>query len=324
MVQGHSGSVEVGPDTITIMRGGLAGTLIGGSGPRTIPYRALSAVAFQDATRGTDGYLAFAFGGRPLPAPADAVKHPNAVVFRHRDQEEFARLYQYLKDVVAFNLANGVDVAGVYAGSGDPLLGVTDAEMDGGAGTIGTGDGERPDIDAAAARLKWTLGSKREIKKLPEHLMPGETVTFMAAGHYSKAHGLIVLTDKRLLFLWHGFTGSQMVDFPLAAVSSVETKTGMANGTLTIYSAGKSSEIDHVLNGDLKLLADAIRQATTGARSGPAARSAAAPTPASPSPDADITLDPTEQIRKLADLHAAGILTDQEFATKKAELLGRI
>ena len=35
-------------------------------------------------------------------------------------------------------------------------------------------------------------------------------------------------------------------------------------------------------------------------------------------------LDPTEQLGKLADLHKAGVLTDEEFATKKAELLKRI
>lgn len=35
-------------------------------------------------------------------------------------------------------------------------------------------------------------------------------------------------------------------------------------------------------------------------------------------------LDPTEQLGKLADLHKAGVLTDEEFAEKKAELLKRI
>lgn len=40
--------------------------------------------------------------------------------------------------------------------------------------------------------------------------------------------------------------------------------------------------------------------------------------PAPPPPDI------ADQIKKLADLHAAGILTDDEFATKKADLLGRM
>jgi len=34
--------------------------------------------------------------------------------------------------------------------------------------------------------------------------------------------------------------------------------------------------------------------------------------------------DVVEQIEKLASLHAAGILTDEEFAVKKAQLLDRL
>lgn len=34
--------------------------------------------------------------------------------------------------------------------------------------------------------------------------------------------------------------------------------------------------------------------------------------------------NPPSQIQKLADLHSNGILTDDEFATKKAELLSRM
>ena len=45
----------------------------------------------------------------------------------------------------------------------------------------------------------------------------------------------------------------------------------------------------------------------------------APPPPAAAPPAAD---DPYEQIRKLAELKDAGILTDEEFAKKKAQLLG--
>ena len=31
--------------------------------------------------------------------------------------------------------------------------------------------------------------------------------------------------------------------------------------------------------------------------------------------------DPLDQLKKVADLHAAGVLTDEEFATEKAKLL---
>ncbi|MFC5179399.1 SHOCT domain-containing protein [Nocardioides taihuensis] len=51
---------------------------------------------------------------------------------------------------------------------------------------------------------------------------------------------------------------------------------------------------------------------------GAAAPVAPPPAPAAPQPDA------ADQLKKLAELHAAGIVTDEEFAAKKAELLKRL
>jgi hypothetical protein len=45
----------------------------------------------------------------------------------------------------------------------------------------------------------------------------------------------------------------------------------------------------------------------------------AAPAPAMPAPPAD---DLAAQLQRLGDLHAAGTLTDDEFAAAKARLLG--
>lgn len=42
-------------------------------------------------------------------------------------------------------------------------------------------------------------------------------------------------------------------------------------------------------------------------------------TPAAPAPQAN---DTVEQLKQLADLHAQGVLTDDEFAAQKAKLLG--
>ena len=47
------------------------------------------------------------------------------------------------------------------------------------------------------------------------------------------------------------------------------------------------------------------------------AQAAAAAAPAAPAED-----DPTEKIKPLADLHAQGILTDEEFAAAKKKALG--
>jgi hypothetical protein len=41
-----------------------------------------------------------------------------------------------------------------------------------------------------------------------------------------------------------------------------------------------------------------------------------------PPPAAPAAPDTTEELTKLAQLHAQGILTDEEFAAKKAQILG--
>jgi membrane protease subunit (stomatin/prohibitin family) len=48
-------------------------------------------------------------------------------------------------------------------------------------------------------------------------------------------------------------------------------------------------------------------------------QAAAAQQAAAPAPQAE---DPYEQLKQLGDLHAQGILTDEEFAAQKAKLLG--
>jgi len=47
-----------------------------------------------------------------------------------------------------------------------------------------------------------------------------------------------------------------------------------------------------------------------------------APPPPPPPPPAPPAADPIEQLKELAVLHSQGILTDDEFATQKAKLLG--
>jgi len=49
---------------------------------------------------------------------------------------------------------------------------------------------------------------------------------------------------------------------------------------------------------------------------------APAPAPSAPAPAASSTDDKIEQLKQLGDLKTQGILTDQEFASEKAKILG--
>jgi hypothetical protein len=123
-----------------------------------------------------------------------------------------------------------------------------------------------------------------------------------------------VLTDVRLLFLFHGIVGQAKEDFPLRLISSVQTKSGLMTGELKVFVSGNHSVITSIVKSDLEPLAAAVRQ-------GMAAQHAAVAQPQAAAPHAT---DPYEALQKLASLRDAGILTSEEFEAKKQELLKRL
>jgi Bacterial PH domain/Short C-terminal domain len=178
-------------------------------------------------------------------------------------------------------------------------------------------EGVRDDIAAAAAKLPTTIGSGREIKKLETHLWEGERVEALLSGTYGAGQGLLTLTDRRLLFTKDGVMSTTSEDFPIEKISSVQWKGGMITGTITIFVSGNKAEIKNVDKNMGKHLVDTVRDRINAG----GAPGAAAPAAAAPAAAGDDVMD---QLRKLGDLRDAGILTDEEFNAKKAELLGRL
>jgi hypothetical protein len=183
----------------------------------------------------------------------------------------------------------------------------------------------RPDIQAAKDKMQTRLGAGREMKRLTNHLWESESVHLMAAGRYGGGTGLVVLTDRRLLFVMDGMTRQTIEDFPLDKVSSVQWSSGMVMGSLTIFASGNKADIDQMNKKDGKQIADAVRARL--ARSTPAARPSAPPlhqAPLQPAAPTANTPDVYEQLRKLGELRDLGVVTPEEFEQKKRDLLSRI
>jgi Bacterial PH domain/Short C-terminal domain len=173
----------------------------------------------------------------------------------------------------------------------------------------------RPDIQAAKDRMNVKFGAGRELKKLTEHLWHDEQVREMTAGNYGGGQGLMVLTDRRLMFIKEGVMKRTSEDFPLDKLSSAQWSSGMATGKITLFASGNKAEITGVNKTDGKRIVDILR-----------ARLSAAPTPTAPAATSEGggSTDPVEQIRGLAELRDAGILSNEEFEAKKTEILGRM
>ncbi|MFI6883383.1 PH domain-containing protein [Streptosporangium canum] len=171
----------------------------------------------------------------------------------------------------------------------------------------------RPDIQAALNLMQRKIGARREVRRLIEYLWEGERVDYMATGHYGGGQGLMVLTDRRLLFLKDGMLSKTTEDFPLEKISSVQWSSHVMAGTLIVFASGNKAEVKGMKKKDGKQIADAVRD-----RLSPGQQSVQAPF-AHASNGGVIAL-----LQQLGQLRDAGVVTAEEFEAKKAELLRRI
>ena len=153
------------------------------------------------------------------------------------------------------------------------------------------------------------LLGRREIKELPAILWENELPEMITTGLYSGGNGLLVATNQRLIFINKGLMSFKMEDFDYDKITTIEVKTGMLLGGLTIYASGNKEEIKNVPKELTRPFADFLRAKLT------AAKAEQADSVDSPNLIAD-------ELAKLADLRDKGILSEQEFASAKAKLLG--
>ena len=176
----------------------------------------------------------------------------------------------------------------------------------------------------------WALDDRQQLHRdanaaLEQNLMPGETVRVIIRGNYDSA---MIGTDRRVFVFKKGFLsgagmGSKLSSWDYRNLGGIQLETGMLSGTVALQGPGIESK-DASSGGDANKSPHALGLANP--HFDPARRGVAvlrsliaesqATRPAAP--------DAAEQLRKLGELHGAGILTDAEFEAKKAELLARL
>jgi hypothetical protein len=174
------------------------------------------------------------------------------------------------------------------------------------------GAGPIPALAKTKINKRWLV--RRELKKLPEVLENGEQVVNLARGEYEGREGLTAVTDRRVLFLEQGVVRHRFEDFRYDRINSVQTSTGLRAGKLTVFVAGHKHEITDVRPKQRAVeIGDYVRT-----------RAGERPAEAAPTPESAAPPDAMDQLRKLAELRDAGVLTPEEFEAKKTELLSRM
>ena len=104
---------------------------------------------------------------------------------------------------------------------------------------------------------------RREIKQLPDILGEDESVRRLVQGMYEDRVGLLVATERRLVFVSKGWFSLTVEDFPYGRISSTQYETGLLLGKLRIHASGNRSEITHVDKTQVRRFAEFVRAKIT-------------------------------------------------------------
>ena len=151
---------------------------------------------------------------------------------------------------------------------------------------------------------------RKEVRELPDILWDDENVEKIIQGTYNNGNGILVCTNKRLIFIDKGFLyGLKVEDFGLNKISSVKYSTGLLLGKLTIYASGNKSVIDNVDKTQVRAFGDFVTNKINTKQSDNSL---------SKKPNDD---DVVSKLERLAALKEKGILNDQEFQIQKSKIL---
>lgn len=152
---------------------------------------------------------------------------------------------------------------------------------------------------------------KLEVDELPRILAVDEAIIAYASGRYNGGTGLLLATDRRLLFVEKGIlSGVKTEDFGLDRITSIQCDTGLVSAELKIMASGNIARITWVENSSARIFSEVVRAKLSEHKS-------SATTTVIQQP-----VDVADQLLKLAQLKEQGILTQEEFDGEKKRLLG--
>jgi hypothetical protein len=149
-----------------------------------------------------------------------------------------------------------------------------------------------------------------------KHMNSGEEIVawgegyigeMMGTGKDRQHNGALIVTNNRVAFYRKGMLGEVLETIPLKSITSIERKSLMGHCTIGIHTSHDALTFKTFQKPKEQELVNAIEQGR-GNHAAPQATSNS----------------PLDALKKLAELKDAGILTEAEFQSKKADLLSKI
>ena len=176
------------------------------------------------------------------------------------------------------------------------------------------------------------FGTMKEMARLPEQLQPGEVVFSFTAGVMSNSGDsnssdigistwLVVLTDRRFLFLDAALLSSSIDVHSIQHknVQAVRVAQGFVLGKINIDTGGRTTLIDNCEKSTVKILGDLANEWLQVLEE----RNSAPPVAESVIPSGPVESG-LDKLKKLGELKALGLVSEDEFNAAKAKVLAAL
>lgn len=160
-----------------------------------------------------------------------------------------------------------------------------------------------------------SFGTKKEIKELPNILHDDEELLYITSGFLEGNTWLISCTNKRIIFLDKGMVfGLKQKEIPLDKINSIEHKTGLVLGEISIWDGASKIEIKNITKKTIKPMIDILNNSIQEFKN--KTNSFQQENKQGLNED-----DIISKLERLAKLKEQGILTEEEFLQGKAKIL---
>ena len=148
----------------------------------------------------------------------------------------------------------------------------------------------------------------KQIELFENSLLDGEKLLGVGASSPNPVEQIYVTNKRIIVHKIEGLFKNEKIEIPLSSISSINTTVKLINAEIEILASNNKASVEklpvHIAQ-ELKTLIDSLLHSASSKKD-----------------STENTSDVADQIKKLADLRDAGILTEEEFNAKKKQLLG--
>jgi hypothetical protein len=173
------------------------------------------------------------------------------------------------------------------------------------------------------ASTRPNRSQRKSLAEIDDMLRPGEAPLALVFGQAENASGkdtigVLVLTTERMLYRGRLVGQHGTSSYRLDQIDSVSSTSGLLLGSLDVSVAGSGFRLDKANKAEAAEFARRARDQMSAYQQ----QVAIQPLPPPAAPTAQPVGLIADELRKLAELRDAGVLTSEEFNQQKARLLG--